>query len=158
MKQGDTVSNSDLRETEGVEPGRSMHFEVGSGYSLVLLSAHTDGSQGNPVVGDDGLIFTGHDSPARAGEPEPKAVDQPMLNPDGGLSQNGLFFQAAKGALAGDRPYEPIRVYQKSERESWVYRGLFQLMDAWTEPATPEGGRRVFKFRLATDREHQPSP
>ena len=78
------------------------------------------------------------------GGPEPKTVDQPMHNPGGSLTQNGLFFEASKRYLTGSEP-EIVKVYEKIRSGIWTYNGLFHLVDAWLEPANK---RRIFKFRL----------
>ena len=71
-----------------------------------------------------------------------------MKNPTGRLTENGLFYEAAKrhsreGALA-----EEVRVYEKLRAGIWVFSGVFRLVDAWEEQAA---ARTVFKFRLELD-------
>ena len=45
----------------------------------------------------------------------------------------------------GIAPPERVRVYEKIRSGIWVYNGLFQLIDWWTEQSD---GRKVFKFKL----------
>jgi hypothetical protein len=98
-------------------------------------------------VRDDGrvLIYEGHDVPRPSNDRSRKEVDQEARNPDGGLTQNGMFCDAAMEYKNGKRGPEPIRVYEKLRPSIWVYNGLFLLVDACNEES---GGRRVFKFRL----------
>ena len=159
MEPGDIITYLDMCREEGVDLKDRMNFQLGGSYSVLLMDAGQDGPYGD-CLEDDGnaLVLTGHDVPALEEGPEPKTVDQPMLNSDGSLSQNGLFFQAAKEALGEGCPHEMVRIYEKINNETWTYRGMFKLLDAWTEPSTPDGGRRVFKFNFAVDEGDQPSP
>jgi hypothetical protein len=64
------------------------------------------------------------------------------------LTQNGLFYEAAKRHQGQKSPAERVRVYERLRTGIWVFAGVFRLLDAWEEPS---GGRRVFKFRLELD-------
>jgi hypothetical protein len=98
-------------------------------------------------VENDGkvLIYEGHDLPKTPTSPIPKVVDQPMFNPSGTLTQNGLFFNAAELYKHGKQKAESVRVYEKLYRGIWVFNGVFLLVDAWTENSN---ARQVYKFRL----------
>lgn len=85
------------------------------------------------------IIYEGHDVRRSHAEPDPKTVDQPMRTGAGKLTQNGLFFEAARSRS------ELVRVYEKRTQGAWVYRGSFLWTDSWREPSN---GRLVFKFRL----------
>lgn len=61
------------------------------------------------------------------------------------MTQNGLFYRAAKEARAGLRAPEKVRVYEKIRDGIWSYNGVFHLVDSWKEELR---GRKVFKFRL----------
>jgi hypothetical protein len=61
------------------------------------------------------------------------------------LTQNGLFYEAAKQYIVGKRAAEVIHVYEKIQSGLWVYNGEFKLVDAWQEETNH---RKVFKFRL----------
>lgn len=74
----------------------------------------------------------------------PKAVDQPMETTHGKLTQNGKFFQAAQEFQNGE-PAELVKVYEKIKDGIWVYNGIFELIDSWTEKSE---NRKVFKFKL----------
>jgi hypothetical protein len=98
-------------------------------------------------VEDEGrvLIYEGHDVAKTVNGPHPKRVDQPERNPGGSLTQNGLFGEAARKYKEGIAPPEKVRVYEKIRSGIWVYNGLFELIDCWTELSE---GRKVFKFKL----------
>ena len=143
---GEVVSYLEMCREERASLQRGMNFRLRPSHSVVLMSLRR-GAPYSDAVTDDGkaLVYEGHDLPRTPGGPDPKKVDQPMTSPTGGLTQNGLFFQAAAAAKAGDSPPEAVRVYEKIRTGIWVYAGLFQLVDAWRESAN---GRQVFKFRL----------
>lgn len=91
------------------------------------------------------LIYEGHDRPRSRDGPDPKSVDQPMHTDAGNLTQNGRFFRAAAEHRENSSPPDRVRVYEKVRQGIWVFNGVFDLVDAWTEPSGP---REVFKFRL----------
>lgn len=91
------------------------------------------------------LIYEGHDAPKSKENADPKNVDQPLRYPNGSLTQNGLFYEAALAAKRGERKPEVVKVYEKIKTGIWVYNGLFKLADAWIENT---GKRNVVKFRL----------
>jgi len=91
------------------------------------------------------LIYEGHDAPRNETNPYPKQIDQPIRNPSGTLTQNGLFHQAATNYKKGIKEAELIKVYEKIYSGIWVYNGIFRLIDAWQEESN---NRKVFKFRL----------
>jgi len=98
-------------------------------------------------VEDNGkiLIYEGHDNPVPANGMKPKEADQEARTPDGKLTQNGLFYEAAMRSKTSRFAPEVVRVYEKIRAGIWVYNGHFELVDAWKESS---GGRQVFKFRL----------
>jgi hypothetical protein len=87
------------------------------------------------------LVFQ---QPVRDG-PTPKSIDQPERNPGGGLTQNGLFYAAARRYKMGSIESELVKVYEKIKPGIWVYNGKFKLIDAWREEIN---NRKVFKFKL----------
>ena len=96
IKPGDVISYIDMCGEEGVNLQRGMNFRLHGKYSVILMSLrpnapYTDRIEENGRV----LIYEGHDTPKRLNGPNPKIVDQPMTNPSGTLTQNGLFYQAA---------------------------------------------------------------
>jgi hypothetical protein len=98
-------------------------------------------------IEDEGqvLIYEGHDIPATREGLDPKLTNQPMHNPSGSLTQNGLFFEAAQCHKRGQAEPELVKVYEKIKSGIWVFNGIFKLVDAWEELSN---ARKVFKFRL----------
>jgi hypothetical protein len=125
---------------------RGMNFRLRDTGSVILMSLRPGAPYADRVE-DDGrvLIYEGHDISKVLNGPDPKEVDQLERNPGGSLTQNGLFAEAARRYKAGEAPPERVQVYEKVRAGIWVYNGLFDLVDCWTEPS---GNRRVFKFKL----------
>jgi hypothetical protein len=96
--------------------------------------------QGGRVV-----VCEGHDAPRRKDGPDPKFIDQPEFQPNGRLTQNGLFIDAVRQYKSGKASAEPVRVFEKIRDGIWAYNGLFALIDGWQET---NDRRQVFKFRL----------
>jgi hypothetical protein len=131
---------------------RGMNFELGSGYSVILMSVQPKAPYRDRVI-DDGsvLIYEGHDIARSSQIEDPKRVDQPERTPKGLLTQNGKFLEAARRAKdTGTQPH-PVRVYEKIRNGIWSYNGVFHLVDGWREK---DQNRTVFKFKLvATEAE-----
>jgi len=141
----------------GVNLQRGMNFRLRDTETIILMSLRPGAPYADRVE-DEGrvLIYEGHDIAKTVNGPHPKQVDQPERNPGGSLTQNGLFAEAARKYKNGTAPPERVRVYEKIRSGIWVYNGLFELVDCWTERSD---GRRVFKFKLqmaVTDR-HRPT-
>ena len=100
------------------------------------------------------LIYEGHDVSKTSENPIPKVVNQPMHNPGGTFTQNGLFYQAAIGYTKGKLRPELVKVYEKLHAGIWVYNGLFRLLDSWQEESN---ARKVFKFKLELTEELAPN-
>ena len=143
---GDVLSYLEMCSTTGVNLQRGMNFRLRNGESVILMSLRPGAPYADRVE-DDGrtLVYEGHDLPKMLNGANPKEVDQPDRNPSGTLTQNGLFADAATGYKKGASPAERVRVYEKIRSGIWVYNGLFELVDVWTEQS---GRRRVFKFKL----------
>jgi len=142
---GEIISYFDMCIEEGVNLQRGMNFHLGITYSVILMSEqpgapYSDKTEENGRI----LIYEGHDSANRKGGPDPKFIDQPMHNPSGTLTQNGLFFEAAKvykdGGIA-----EIVKVYEKIRSGIWIFNGYYRLVDSWLEVINK---RKVFKFKL----------
>ncbi len=146
IKPGDVISYLEMCSEEGVNLQRGMNFRLRGGYSVILMSLRR-GAPYKDVIRDGGriLIYEGHDIPEVRGGPDPKIVDQPMANPGGTLTQNGLFYHAASRYKNVKRDPEVVKVYEKIHSGIWVYNGLFHLVDACMEESN---GRKVFKFKL----------
>ena len=146
FEAGQVISYVEMCQSESASLQKGMNFRLHGGASVLLMSLR----RGAPYADDireDGrvLIYEGHDEARRRDRPDPKTIDQPMRNPSGNLTQNGLFYEAAGRYKEGKAEPELVRVYEKVRSGIWVYNGLFRLVDAWLEESN---GRRVFKFRL----------
>lgn len=120
---------------------RGMNFEMGDGYSIILMSVKTNAPYADHVS-DDGLTiyYEGHDVPGD----RLKKEHQPLAYPSGKLTQNGMFKHAVDSAKkSGDYPL--VRVYEKLQMGIWNYRGLFELKDCHI---IERGGRSVFEYVL----------
>jgi hypothetical protein len=147
IKQGDVISYLEMCKEEGVNLQRGMNFHLRGGFSVILMSLRLGAPYADRIE-EDGriLIYEGHDIPLAKGGPNPKSVDQVAFNPGGTLTQNGLFYEAARKYKRGDSEPELVKVYEKIKSGIWVYNGLFRLIDAWQEMSN---ARNVFKFKLA---------
>lgn len=102
---------------------RGMNFEMGGIYSVILMSVKSNAPYADRIS-EDGLTiyYEGHDAPGD----KLKRFDQPIANPSGTLTQNGLFKFAVDQARKSGK-YPLIRVYEKLQMGIWNYRGLFEL-------------------------------
>jgi hypothetical protein len=135
----------EMCSTVGVNLQRGMNFRLRDAETVILMSLRP-GAPYSDRIEDDGriLIYEGHDVSRTAGVLDPKTVDQPKRNPGGSLTQNGLFADAARKYKQGTATPERVRVYEKLRAGIWVYNGLFELIDCWTEQS---GGRKVFQIQ-----------
>ena len=152
---GEVISYLDMCREEGVNLQRGMNFRLSRGVSVILMSVRPGAPYADRVE-DEGrvLVYEGHDVPTERGGPDPKTLDQPMRTPSGRPTQNGLFYEAAKGHADEGEEAEQVRVYEKLRTGIWVFAGVFRLVDAWREK---HGPRQVFKFRLELDSEANPA-
>lgn len=116
---GDVLSYLDVCREEGVNLQRGMNFRLHGGLSVILMSIragapYTDRIEKNGRV----LIYEGHDAPKLAGELNPKTVDQPMYNPTGSLTQNGLFYEAANSYKQQKKEAELVKSTKRSDQAS----------------------------------------
>ncbi|MCH2312005.1 MAG: HNH endonuclease [SAR202 cluster bacterium] len=129
----------------GIHVQGGMNFEIRGSYSIVLMSTEKNAPYVDEIL-DEGIIkYEGEDK--RGIPPElKKFVDQPMANKSGTLTQNGLFFQAAKNFKESiiEKP-AIIKAYRKLRRGIWVDMGFYNLIDGFIEH---DGNRKVFKFLL----------
>ena len=146
LKVGEVISYLRMCSEEGINLQRGMNFRLRGKTSVILMSLRPGAPYADRIE-DNGrvLIYEGHDIPRRNNGPDPKRVDQPMFNPNGSLTQNGLFYQAAIDYKNRKRDAELVKVYEKIRNGIWVYNGLFRLIDAWQEQSN---ARKVFKFKL----------
>ena len=131
---------------EGVNLQRGMNYHLRGDTNIILMSLRPNAPYAD-AIGDDGriLIYEGHDVPKTAENPLPKIIDQQLTNPSGTLTQNGLFYRAAKTHNKKKGIRGLVKVYEKLRSGIWVYNGLFELLDAWKEASN---NRQVFKFKL----------
>ncbi len=145
LMPGDVVTYWQMCGEEGFGLQRGMYYRP-RGKTSVLLMSVRPGAPYDDRVEEAGkvLIYEGHDVPKMDRPIDPKSLNQPMKI-DNKLTQNGLFFEAAKRhSEKGENP-ELVKVYEKIRQGLWVYNGVFQLVEAWTESS---GNRSVFKFKL----------
>jgi hypothetical protein len=123
-----------------------MHFHLRPSLSVLLMSRRANAPYRDHIeeLGRV-LIYEGHDTPHKRGDPDSKSIDQPRTTSGGKLTENGLFEQAAKEAKQGQRPPEIAAVYEKIHAGIWAFNGFFRLTDSSRER---DGVRTVFKFRL----------
>ncbi len=143
----DIIPYSAMVGREGLSLQKGMNFRVRPGYSILLMSMrenapyHDRWDEEKQV-----LLYQGHDVPnIRDLGVDPKTVDQPMRTPNGGLTENGKFYTAAKAFAEGGGEPERVRVYEKIKPGIWSDKGMFLLVDAAIEE---ENGRKVFVFML----------
>jgi len=146
FRPGDIVSHAKMCVEEGFMLQRGMNYQTRGGTTVILMSVRP-GAPYPDRFEDKGrtLIYIGHNISRHRGGPNPEDVDQPMTTPGGRLTQNGLFYEAAKDHKRGVRKPERIRVYEKVKSGIWVYNGVFELMDA---AIVSDGSRKVFEFKL----------
>jgi len=157
------ISYPNMVQREGIVLQRGMNFRVRggvSGYSIILMSVrkgapYQDQWHDDFVVGPHAgmLEYEGHDVPRYRGSTvDPKQIDQPMALPNGTLTDNGKFFQAALAAKSGTSEPELVQVYEKIAAGIWCDRGRYLLLDAEIK-TVPVGAksartRKVFRFYL----------
>lgn len=136
----------EMCQREGTSLQRGMNYGLGGSYSVVLMSVQKNAPYRDRVENEGTtLIYEGHDVARNQETLDPKLVDQPEYLPSGKLTQNGLFFRAARDYQKGLREPEKVRVYEKIRQGIWSYNGVFDLVDSWLEKGRH---RRVFKFKL----------
>ena len=146
IKPGDVIPYIEMCKEEGVNLQRGMNFSLKDARSVILMSLRRNAPYADRIEKEGRvLIYEGHDVPQIKSGPNPKSVDQPMQNPGGGLTQNGLFYEAAQKYRKNHTQMEIVKVYEKIHSGVWSYNGLFKLVDAWREESNR---RKVFKFRL----------
>ncbi|MBI4244919.1 MAG: HNH endonuclease [Planctomycetes bacterium] len=132
-----------------------MNFRLHGHRSIFLMSIRK-GAPYQDRVEENGkvLIYEGHDIQRSHTDKNPKTVDQPVKNPGGSLTQNGLFYEVAQKYKKSRSNPEFVRVYEKIKPGIWVYNGIFKLVDSWIESTE---GRKVFKYRLELSDEQSDS-
>ncbi|MDD5251772.1 MAG: HNH endonuclease [Patescibacteria group bacterium] len=146
LNAGDVISYREMCAQENFDLQKGMNFHLRGKFSVILMSQRK-GAKYDDKVEDEGrmLTYEGHDIPRRAKGPEPKDVDQPFFLTEKRLTENGMFFEAARRYRDHVAPAELVKVYEKINSGIWVYNGIFELVDA-LEVTSQD--RRVFKFKL----------
>jgi len=105
---------------------RGMNFNLGKGYSVILMFVRPNAPY-RDRFGDDGstIIYEGHDVPRSHPASKPKAINQSSQTPSGRLTENGKFYQAAEAFKRGDTQAHAVRVYEKIHPGIWSYNGVF---------------------------------
>jgi len=134
------ISYREMCNTENQEQlQRGMNFNIGHGYSVVLMSVKSNAPYADRIS-EDGLTiyYEGHDVPGD----RLKQYDQPFSYPSGAPTQNGMFIEAINHAnITGQYPL--AKVYEKLQMGIWTYRGLFEMRGY---SIIERGRRKVFEF------------
>lgn len=156
LAPGDVLSYLEMCSPFGVNLQRGMNFRLRRDCSVVLMSTRR-GAPYEDAVQENGkiIIYEGHDAPRRRNGPDPKSIDQPEFQPNGRRTQNGLFIEAVRAFKQGRSLAEKVRVFEKIRDGIWVYNGIFELIDGWTERS---GSRNVFKFKFLVSEDTPLSP
>lgn len=142
----EVISYLEMCDRENSQLQKGMNFWQNRDHSVILMSRRVDAPYEDEWEEDGAvLIYEGHDAPNRAGEPDPKQIDQPQFTSTGRPTENGKFHEAAQSYKLGLRPARQVRVYEKIYPGIWSFNGVFELVDSWI---TRSGQRSVFKFRL----------
>lgn len=145
IKSGDVISYLKMCQIEGANLQRGMNFRLKGIISVILMSLRRGAPYADRVEEDGNiLIYEGHNTP-KINDRNPKTIDQPMFTPNGELTQNGLFYNAAIKYKEQNKNPEVVKVYEKLYSGVWIYNGLFELIDVWYEKSN---NRKIFKFKL----------
>ena len=143
---GEIISYLEMCQEEEINLQRGMNYHIKGSYSIVLMSRRQNAPYADKILKKGQiLLYEGHDLSKKHTKSNPKSVDQPMRTPNGTLTQNGKFFEAAIQSKTDSSLIELVKVYEKLHAGVWVYNGLFKLADAFVEKSN---NRKVFKFRL----------
>lgn len=144
--QREIITYDELCAREGARLQQGMHYRIGEGHSVVLMSSRRGAPYSDRhVERGAAIVYQGHDAPRGPSLREPRLADQPEYTASGRLTQNGAFLKAVELYLVGLRPPEPVRVYQKLAMGIWCFNGVYVLLDGWQEQ---DAERKVFRFRL----------
>jgi hypothetical protein len=146
FQPGEIISYMEMCSAVGVNLQRGMNFRLRGAETVILMSQRLGAPYADRIE-DEGriLIYEGHDCARVLDGPDPKKVDQPEYYPGGSPTQNGSFAESVRRFKKAQAPPERVRVYEKIRSGIWVYNGMFELIDYWTEASA---GRKVFKFKL----------
>lgn len=125
---------------------RGMNFKAPPEHGVILMSRRSNAPYSD-AMNDDGtvLLYEGHDAQRTSTTPDPKSLDQPRVEADGRLTQNGRFADWVDANKSGRARPAIFRVYEKMRDGVWTDRGLYVLRDYEYHKSGP---RKVFTFRL----------
>ena|SRR3989338_3513453 len=124
---------------------RGMNFRAVKGISIILMSVRSGAPYADKIdYKNNLLIYEGHDAPKRKNI-NPKQLDQPVLTENGNLTENGKFIKAIENYKRGLSEPEKVLVFDKLNSGIWSEKGVFDLIDYYTEESN---GRKVLKFVL----------
>ena len=149
MVRGEVISYIDLSVEEGFSIQRGMNFHInGKDYAIILMSVRPNAPYADRFE-DNGttIIYEGHNlqSNHNNSDKSVKYIDQPMATPNGTLTENGKFYNAAIDYKNNKSSAKKVKVYEKIKSGVWVYNGYFNLVDAFIEN---DGYRNVFNLNL----------
>ncbi len=126
-------------QRESMSLQRGMNFDIGRGYSVILMSVRPNAPYRDRFQ-EDGttLIYEGHDAPRSEAVPNPKTVDQPAFTPSGSRTQNRKFHDAAEKYKRGLSGPHAVRVYEKIHQGIWSDNGLFTWLMRGVKPIRGE--------------------
>ena len=125
---------------------RGMYFREPPAHGVILMSRRPNAPYTDDLSSDEKvLLYEGHDERRTADTPQPKTLDQPLLDARGRRTENGRFSFWIDSLKQGKVSPAIFRVYEKMRPGVWTDRGLYVLRD-YDYPRID--GRRVFKFRL----------
>ena len=110
---GEIISYLEMCTVEGTQLQRGMNFRLKSGRTVILMSRRSNAPY-TDAISSDGKVITDEGHDATSAEADiPKMVDQPLNTSRGTLTQNGLFYDAAKNAANQTHIPELVQVYEK---------------------------------------------
>ena len=144
--RGNIISYFAMCQREGTSLQRGMNFRLRGKHSVILMSLRKNSPYQDRVEEDGSvLIYEGHDQPNTTEVRNPKHVDQFATLPNGKLTENGKFDEAAQRYKRTGKQPDIVQVYEKIKKGIWSDNGYFHLVDSWQES---DGNRSVFKFKL----------
>jgi len=137
------LSTSEFVTREGFLPQKSLNYRDDERLSVVLALPSHQGDYADEWDEEHELYsFDGHDSTTVESG---KLRDQIGMYPDGRLTDNGRFKQAADAFAAGSRQALQVQVYEKLDVGAWFDKGIFNLIASGKKTATD---RLVFTFTM----------
>ena len=119
---GEIISYLEMCSAEGAQLQRGMNFRLKSGRTVILMSRRANAPYKDSISPDGKvIIYEGHDVTVSEAV-IPEMVDQPYKIANGRLTQNGLFYEAAKDTVNNIRTPELVQVYEKLLKDAYTYQ------------------------------------